>query len=316
MKKIKCDNLKMLAMEAFDGEISPENSLILKAHLESCPGCREFAADLEKMKSVMPVYEPPKGLSEKIMNAVINEEMKKSKAPSFRRVFALSGITTAAFALTLLIITSTGNQKDIITIADMPVQEPVITAKKHAELKTAVIAKQDPAVTAVEKTDKPVITASKPVFESASETEKGPGAQRVVSIASTGSEQAKPASVADKREQSGAVAAAKVTPIAPPQNRLLDTEKAIVGNNVINISTGSRAIIRVKVEEASPVRIIIYDKRIKPVKVIVDEQKDPGVYEAFWDARNDNGQIVTEGVYYVYIQIGKAVIKKNVVVTR
>lgn len=308
----------MLVMECFDGRISPEKSLILKAHLDLCGDCREFASGLEKMKAVMPVYEPPKGLSEKIMNAVINYDIRESKHKSFRRIFALSGITTAVFALTLLIATNTGHQKDTVIIADMPVKKQNITCKTPDEAKVIAVVNKEPVPVVSEEKAENFINSPVPLFEAetASDTEKGPGLRRVVNIASSGQKHEMPVTAAERAGQAGVVAAAKVTPIVPPQNRLLDIEKAIVGNNVINLSTGGRAIIRVKVDEPSPVRVIVYDNRIKPVRVIVDEQKEIGVYEAFWDARNDAGQTVTQGVYHVYIQIGKAVIKRSVVVTR
>jgi hypothetical protein len=314
MKNLKCENLKMLAMEAFDGEISPENSLILKAHLEICPGCREYADDLGKMKALIPVYEPPKGLSEKIMNSVIKADMKTEKAPQFRPFAGFAAASAAAFVLTLLIVTTTAD-KDSVTIADMPAEKPAMASVKPAvkqepkkEAEPVIIAEtvKEQAVPVTAKIEVPLI-----------ETEKGPGAERVTTIADKPAETQKPSYEVNKvSEPAYSLAAAKVTPITPPDNRLLDTEKAIVGNNVVNVSRGERAIIRVKVEEVAQVRIIIYDKRIKPVSVILDEQKEPGVYEAFWYGKNDLNQAVTEGVYFVYVQIGRTVVKKNVVVTR
>lgn len=315
MKNLKCDNLKMLAMEAFDGEISPEKSLILKAHLEICPGCREYAADLEKMKALIPVYEPPKGLSEKIMNSVIKADMKTEKAPQFRPFAGFAAASAAAFVLTLLIVTTTAD-KDSVTIADMPAEKPAIASVKPAvkqepkkEAEPVIIAEtvKEQAVPVTGKIEVPVI-----------ETEKGPSAERVTIIANKPAETVKPSYEINKVSESlgYSLAAAKVTPISPPDNRLLDTEKAIVGNNVVNVSRNERAIIRVKVEEVAQVRIIIYDKRIKPVSMILDEQKEPGVYEAFWYGKNDQNQAVAEGVYFVYVQIGRTVIKKNIVVTR
>lgn len=99
-------------------------------------------------------------------------------------------------------------------------------------------------------------------------------------------------------------------------NPLLERDKAIVGNNLINPLKNEYAIIKIKVEEPSRVRIILYDKRIKVVSNLIDEQKEPGIYEVKWYGRNSNGEIVSEGIYFVYIQIGNTVIKKNIVVVK
>ena len=314
MKNLKHEQLKMLVMEAFDGEIKPENALILKAHLESCAECRTYSDELKKMKSALPEYEPPKALSEKIMNAVIKEDMKEEKIPAFRRFAGFTAAAGAAFALTLLIITTTAD-KDTVTIADMPAENPVVAAKPA--VKTAPVMEAAPVTesVAVKEQSAPVTAKIEaPIIE----TEKGPSTARVTTIAVNPVDSAKPSYEVNKISQpsDATVAAAKVTPIPPPDNRLLDAEKAIVGNNVVNVSRGERAIIRVKVEQTSTVRIIVYDKRIKPVSLILDEQKEPGVYEAFWYGRNDMNQAVTEGIYFVYVQIGSTVIKKNIVVTK
>jgi hypothetical protein len=113
------------------------------------------------------------------------------------------------------------------------------------------------------------------------------------------------------------VEAAKVTPISPVvSNELLSRDKAIVANNVINPLQGDTAIIRFIVDDDAFVKIVIYDKNIRPVSVILNEQKGRGTYEATWSGKGDNNQIVSEGVYFVYVQIGTKVIKKNIIVNK
>ena len=56
------------------------------------------------------------------------------------------------------------------------------------------------------------------------------------------------------------------------------------------------------------------ESRVNEIKE--KEKKAAGKYEAYWGGKNDNGQTVTEGIYFVYIQIGTRVIKKNIIVTK
>ncbi|HNZ29087.1 MAG TPA: hypothetical protein PKJ42_03750 [Candidatus Goldiibacteriota bacterium] len=52
------------------------------------------------------------------------------------------------------------------------------------------------------------------------------------------------------------------------------------------------------------------------VAKLIDEEKTPGAYQILWYGKNDNSEVVREGVYFVYIQIGKRVIKKNIIVSK
>jgi len=55
---------------------------------------------------------------------------------------------------------------------------------------------------------------------------------------------------------------------------------------------------------------------VRPISRILDEYKDRGTYEATWEGRTDTGETVSEGVYFVYVQIGTTVIKKSIIVNK
>jgi flagellar hook assembly protein FlgD len=51
-----------------------------------------------------------------------------------------------------------------------------------------------------------------------------------------------------------------------------------------------------------PVSIVVYDLNSDVVKVLLQENQSAGVHTVSWDGRNDNGKIVTRGVYFVRIR--------------
>jgi hypothetical protein len=113
------------------------------------------------------------------------------------------------------------------------------------------------------------------------------------------------------------VTAAKVTPVpTQPGLPLLDQNKAIIADNLINPNHGDAARIVIKVEETSIVKILVYDRAGRVVANILNEEKSPGNYEAYWYGKNDSAQTVSSGAYFVYIQIGQRVIKGHIIVNK
>jgi hypothetical protein len=76
------------------------------------------------------------------------------------------------------------------------------------------------------------------------------------------------------------------------------------------------AIIRIKVEQDSTVRVIIYDRAMRPVSTLIDQDEAPGYYAVYWYGRNDSNAVVANDVYFVYMQIGSRVVKGYIVVKR
>jgi hypothetical protein len=48
----------------------------------------------------------------------------------------------------------------------------------------------------------------------------------------------------------------------------------------------------------APTSLVVYDVRGARVRVLVSEEKAPGVHTAVWDGRNDAGVPVGSGVYF------------------
>ncbi len=73
-------------------------------------------------------------------------------------------------------------------------------------------------------------------------------------------------------------------------------------NNVINPIKGEKVIIRYKVQNQCPVKIIVYDRNGELVYVLVNENKNNGVYEITWDGKDAKGNITGAGVYFIYLK--------------
>ena len=56
-------------------------------------------------------------------------------------------------------------------------------------------------------------------------------------------------------------------------------------------------VIRFAAAEPGKVRLVVYDVTGRPVKVLLDEMRDAGRYQARWDGRDDSGVAVASGVY-------------------
>jgi hypothetical protein len=73
-------------------------------------------------------------------------------------------------------------------------------------------------------------------------------------------------------------------------------------NNIINPTRDEKVVIQYKTQNAYPVKIIIYDRNGEVVTKLVDENKNPGVYETQWDGRDSKGRIAGAGIYFIYLK--------------
>jgi hypothetical protein len=55
---------------------------------------------------------------------------------------------------------------------------------------------------------------------------------------------------------------------------------------------------------AQPVRMRIYDIQGRLVRTLVDQIAQPGVHQAVWQGRNDQGGHVSSGMYFCRLQVG------------
>jgi len=63
-----------------------------------------------------------------------------------------------------------------------------------------------------------------------------------------------------------------------------------------------------KVEEGRvEVQLAIYNVEGQLVRILIDEKKDPGHYVTYWDRRDSEGKLVSSGIYFYRMSIGKRI---------
>jgi len=74
--------------------------------------------------------------------------------------------------------------------------------------------------------------------------------------------------------------------------------------------------IRFDIPKEARVKVVIYDIMGRQVRTLVDEDLKPGVYKITWDGRNDNGEILSSGIYFYRIVADKFVDVKKMVLLK
>ena len=62
--------------------------------------------------------------------------------------------------------------------------------------------------------------------------------------------------------------------------------------------------VKFALKEKGPVSIRVYDVSGRLVRVLVDEIREAGSYEAVWDGANDAGRRTASGVYFCRMEAG------------
>jgi len=312
MKDKKCDKIKEMIVESLDGASNAQNKAFIDSHISQCPECAKYAKDMELIinNSQNIRFNAPDFIETRIM-AVIQSQ-NTAKKPVFAHVLRV-GVSFAAvvFAATFLIYNNISDRQHKVEMASV---NSAIETEKAVVVKNDIIKKKPVQTAKAEETIKEAATAKTgETYEKnvlVYEYRPAPKQEAVANI---------PAAADKVGEQpvSSGVRAAKDPGVEPtPSTPLLDAEKALVANNLINPNLGQAAAIKIKVDETARVKVVIYDKAVREVAKLIDEEKTPGAYQILWYGKNDNSEVVREGVYFVYIQIGKRVIKKNIIVSK
>ena len=74
--------------------------------------------------------------------------------------------------------------------------------------------------------------------------------------------------------------------------------------------------INYSIQESGNVIIKIYDSLGKQIRILVNETKNSGEYRTIWDGRDDNGKVVSSGVYFYQIQVGQFIQAKKMIMLR
>jgi hypothetical protein len=312
-----CKEYKELVMDEIDGLITKEGKARLNSHIVICADCNKYHTNMEKIiKTVSAGYEVPAFLEAKIMAKIEESADRPAWQFNLRPVLSFAVSFGLVMLVSLFLIYKSFDNKTVI-VADIPVIKEKAIAVKPAIKQPVKEAAPVVNTAAVEPAIEQVKTASN--IQSESNTtyteEHGPS----VKIASNSQEAAVTApsyNVVKTGESSGLVMLKPGVIPATTENKLLDSDLAIVANNLINPLKGQFATITIKVIDPANVKIIVYDKSVRPISKILDSYKERGTYEATWEGRTDSGETVSEGVYFVYIQIGKRVIKKSIIVNK
>ncbi len=75
-----------------------------------------------------------------------------------------------------------------------------------------------------------------------------------------------------------------------------------VFNNKINPNKNEHAIIRYYLDKPSHVKITIYNIVGEKIKTIVDRHQGTGTFEEIWQGVNENGSVISSGLYIVHIK--------------
>lgn len=324
MSNKDCKKYKELIMESIDGEIIQNDKIQLDIHLKSCENCNIYLRKMEKIKKATGsmIYNIPPFMEEKIMSKITGKVYKQPVFVfDFRRAFAYAFTFGVVLFVSVFLIYNRFDNK-IVRLSDMPLntKNKITEQVKNIELSQKTDKSSDIQSEIVEKDIDVLNKQDNTIIQVPVTQEK----EIKTALNSTDvldeNKQIKPQQDYNvKKIDAGqpGLSAAKVTPIpSVPDNPLLIQEKAIVANNVINPLRGDKAIIRFVVDDTAFVKIVIYDKNIRPVSKILNEEKSRGTYEATWEGKGDNNEIVSEGVYFVYIQIGTRVIKKSIIVNK
>ena len=125
-----CEEFELLASLAVDGEASGAEQAELAAHLETCPACRAYFADIQKIHGAFVRAEivVPEGLAARVMDRVRETEQERPKEPErkvipfphWKRWAALAACCALA-ALSLWVARWNGSTKDaMVSMDDMP----------------------------------------------------------------------------------------------------------------------------------------------------------------------------------------------------
>ena len=87
-------------------------------------------------------------------------------------------------------------------------------------------------------------------------------------------------------------------------------------NNVFNPTKGERSLIVVELPKQAHVRLGLYNTRGRKIKELVNEEKEAGIHKYYWYGRNDNGNVVGSGLYFVHIEAGDYKRTRKIVVVK
>lgn len=87
-------------------------------------------------------------------------------------------------------------------------------------------------------------------------------------------------------------------------------------NNVFNPTKGERALIWVELQNRAHVKIGLYNSKGNKIRELADKEEIPGKHKYYWDGKNDSGNVVGSGLYFVHIEAGDYKKTKKIAVVK
>ena len=95
------------------------------------------------------------------------------------------------------------------------------------------------------------------------------------------------------------VKTANKPPVVTPA---IEQKTLTVGNNVIHPLQNETVTIRYSVRERTAVTVIVYDRKGRAIKRLYKGIQEPGNYLVTWGGTDDNGNVVPDGTYILYVK--------------
>jgi hypothetical protein len=89
-----------------------------------------------------------------------------------------------------------------------------------------------------------------------------------------------------------------------------------VRNNVINPARGETVTVRYRVTGSYKTRIAVFSKSGRSVRLLVNENMEPGIYSCAWDGTTDEGSVTGAGLYIIAFESGNIKEKVKVAVVK
>lgn len=313
---MKCNETKKLMQEILDGKNADDKDVI--SHIGSCSNCAEEYKAIKTLKNILSFKEETVIPAD--FNARVWKKIGQPKPSLIDRIFGIRPSvsfafkTAAAFAAVVFMVIMAKNSfinNETAVVASPKAQVKTVVAKIEKSVRKATGAK--PCLK--KETEAPAEVAIISVPENKNEVIKenesmsSPGKGPVIAANNiTINLNAKEAPQAVKNEQpAGAVSAAGISKAPAAPTVTITKEEHIDGpveirNNVFNPAQGKKMAIKYRVGAASLVTIQVYNKKGEPIKTIVRELKQPGIYDCVWDGTTDSNIQAPAEVYIVYIK--------------
>jgi flagellar hook assembly protein FlgD len=95
-----------------------------------------------------------------------------------------------------------------------------------------------------------------------------------------------------------------------------DKAESFLTRNFFNPDKAEAASVRVTVPENVKVRVRVFSVAGELVRKLAEQEVTAGLNNWSWDGRNDSGEAVANGVYYLQVEVDKEVKNLRVIVLR